>query len=56
MLTAPWGTGKSYYIQNELIPFLDNYQDQENTSKENKQEKNQKTNKKKQKSKNVRIS
>lgn len=51
MLTAPWGTGKSYYIQNELIPFLDNYQDQENTSKENKQEKNQKTNKKKQKSK-----
>jgi len=22
MLTAPWGTGKSYYIQNELIPFL----------------------------------
>lgn len=23
MLTAPWGTGKSYYIQNELIPFLE---------------------------------
>lgn len=22
MLSAPWGTGKSYYIQNELIPFL----------------------------------
>lgn len=22
MLTAGWGTGKSYYIQNELIPFL----------------------------------
>lgn len=22
MLTADWGTGKSYYIQNELIPFL----------------------------------
>lgn len=22
MLTAPWGTGKSYYIQNDLIPFL----------------------------------
>ena len=22
MLTAPWGSGKSYYIQNELIPFL----------------------------------
>ncbi len=22
MLTAPWGTGKSYYIQNELVPFL----------------------------------
>ena len=22
MLNAPWGTGKSYYIQNELIPFL----------------------------------
>ncbi len=24
MLTAPWGTGKSYYIQHELIPFLAN--------------------------------
>lgn len=23
MLTAPWGTGKSYYIKNELIPFVD---------------------------------
>lgn len=23
MLTAPWGTGKSYYIQNELKPFLE---------------------------------
>lgn len=23
MLTAPWGTGKSYYIQNSLIPFID---------------------------------
>lgn len=23
MLTAPWGFGKSYYIQNSLIPFLD---------------------------------
>lgn len=23
MLTADWGTGKSYYIQNELIPFLE---------------------------------
>ena len=22
MLTAGWGTGKSYYIQNELCPFL----------------------------------
>jgi hypothetical protein len=22
MLTAPWGTGKSYYIQNSLIPYL----------------------------------
>ena len=22
MLNAPWGTGKSYYIQNELIDFL----------------------------------
>ncbi len=22
MLTAPWGTGKSYYIKNELCPFL----------------------------------
>ena len=22
MLTAPWGTGKSYYIQHELVPFL----------------------------------
>ena len=22
MLTGGWGTGKSYYIQNELIPFL----------------------------------
>ena len=28
MLTAPWGTGKSYYIQNELKTFLEtkNYQ------------------------------
>ena len=23
MLSAPWGTGKSYYIQKELIPFLE---------------------------------
>lgn len=23
MLTAPWGTGKSYYIQNNLLPFLE---------------------------------
>lgn len=23
MLTAPWGTGKSYYIKHELIPFLE---------------------------------
>lgn len=23
MLTGPWGTGKSYYIQNELKPFLE---------------------------------
>lgn len=23
MLTGPWGTGKSYYIQNELQPFLE---------------------------------
>lgn len=23
MLSAPWGTGKSYYIHNNLIPFLD---------------------------------
>lgn len=23
MLTAPWGTGKSHYIQNSLIPFID---------------------------------
>lgn len=23
MLTAPWGTGKSFYIQNELKPFLE---------------------------------
>ena len=22
MLTGGWGTGKSHYIQNELIPFL----------------------------------
>lgn len=22
MLSAPWGSGKTYYIQNELIPFL----------------------------------
>ena len=22
MLTALWGTGKSFYIQNELVPFL----------------------------------
>lgn len=29
MLTAPWGKGKSYFIQNELIPYLEqngNYQ------------------------------
>ena len=24
MLTAPWGSGKSHYIQNELKPFLEN--------------------------------
>ncbi len=24
MLTAPWGTGKSYYIKNSLCPFLHN--------------------------------
>ena len=24
MLTAPWGSGKTYYIQNNLIPFLEN--------------------------------
>lgn len=23
LLTAPWGTGKSYYLQNDLIPFID---------------------------------
>lgn len=23
MLTGGWGTGKSHYIQNELIPFLE---------------------------------
>ena len=23
MLTAPWGTGKSFYIQNHLKPFLE---------------------------------
>ena len=23
MLTAPWGSGKSFYIQNELKPFLE---------------------------------
>ena len=23
MLTAPWGTGKSYYIKNTLMPFID---------------------------------
>lgn len=23
LLTAPWGTGKSYYIQNTLAPFID---------------------------------
>ncbi len=23
MLSAPWGTGKSYYINNSLIPFLE---------------------------------
>lgn len=28
MLTAPWGTGKSYYIKNELVPFL--YKDEKN--------------------------
>lgn len=22
MLTGSWGTGKSYYIQNVLVPFL----------------------------------
>ena len=29
MLTAPWGKGKSYFVQNELIPYLEengNYQ------------------------------
>lgn len=25
MLTAPWGKGKSYFIQNELIPYLEKY-------------------------------
>lgn len=24
LLTAPWGNGKSYYIKNELVPFLKN--------------------------------
>ena len=24
MLTGEWGSGKSYYIQHELIPFLNN--------------------------------
>ena len=23
MITADWGTGKSYYIKNKLVPFLD---------------------------------
>ena len=23
MLIAPWGMGKSYYIQNSLIPYLE---------------------------------
>ena len=27
MLTAPWGMGKSYYIQNCLIPYLEKSQD-----------------------------
>lgn len=25
MLSAPWGTGKSYYINNVLVPYLNNY-------------------------------
>lgn len=24
MLTAPWGKGKSYFIQNELMPYIEN--------------------------------
>ena len=25
MLSAPWGTGKSYYINNVLVPYLNKY-------------------------------
>ena len=25
MLSAPWGTGKSYYINNVLVPYLNEY-------------------------------
>ena len=25
MLSAPWGTGKSYYINNVLVPYLSKY-------------------------------
>ncbi len=27
MLSAPWGSGKSYYISNNLIPYLKNEDD-----------------------------
>lgn len=33
MLTAPWGTGKSYYIQNELIPFLEKRKEEKENGK-----------------------
>ena len=30
MLSGDWGTGKSYYIQNDLIPFINGQSDSEN--------------------------
>ena len=54
MLTAPWGTGKSYYIQNILKPFLeqkwDEYTDAiQNALLDNSKKKRQKRNKSAQK-------
>lgn len=47
MLTAPWGTGKSYYIQNELIPFLKQKQEEKIKGKNEELKKSKKRAKKK---------